>query len=162
MERLEQKIRNTKPVFELPPSGHEKRFSEKLDKHFRSSPKIDWWITAYAASIALILGLALFYIDKTPTSDTSLILALENQEYLESEIYFQNLVASKIATLKSLDKNAKTHLSDIKEFDKSLANLKEDLKEAPGDERIVEAVLTTYMLKIEALDNIEKILKNIS
>jgi hypothetical protein len=101
----------------------------------------------------------LLYFSGNQDAKSELILLLEDEEYAESERYFQQQVEEKIATLKVLEPDISSKLMDIMEFDESLNNLKKDLEETPGDERVVEAVINTYMLKLEALDNMVLILK---
>ena len=162
MKLLENKIRETVFSHDVPPSGHKERFEQRLNEHFGKSRSIRWHLPAYAASIIILVSTLTILLLNNKTVDSQLILSLENEEFIESEVYFQNLVAQKIATIENLDSANKSIIDDIHEFDESLMNLKNDLIEAPGDERIVAAVLNTYMLKIEALDNLVTILKKIS
>ena len=159
MDLFEKKIMETSFVPSEPAKGHSGRFEQRLVEHFGHSKSIRWHIPAYAASIILLVSVLSILFFNNKTSEPNLILSLENEEFIESEIYFQQLVKIKVTTIENLNLTTSTNLSEIKEFDESLKNLQEDLLEAPGDERVVEAVLNTYMLKIEALENIVTILK---
>jgi hypothetical protein len=160
MDLLEQKIRNELHEPAEPQKGHLSRFETKLGDRFGNSRSLNWIVPAYAASIAIALAFsALLYFSGNQDAKSELILLLEDEEYAESERYFQQQVEEKIATLKVLEPDISSKLMDIMEFDESLNNLKKDLEETPGDERVVEAVINTYMLKLEALDNMVLILK---
>jgi hypothetical protein len=162
MKSFEKSIRETHFELPVPSKGHKKRFEQRLDLYFGASKRLNWYLPAYAASIILLVSVfSITVLRKEPTKST-LVLPIENSEYYESEVYFQNMIDQKLARLKKYDSKIVSHISEIQEFDESLQMLKNDLLEAPGDQRIVEAVLHTYMLKIEALDNLVNILSKTS
>lgn len=170
MDNLKSIFKNKILNQEEVPSGHETRFMEKLDEEFPTDSKIKKWIMpaisyAIAASIGIVLFLSILDNDKSIQNETPIILVSENAENIEAEVYLQNQVESRMETIQELDKKGKHTaelIIDIVEFDNSLNRLRTDLNEAPGDQRIVEAVLNTYIMKIEALDNIVYILQKIS
>ncbi len=168
---------NLKSIFERAkfglkdiPSGHETRFLDKLDNELPKISKSKKFILpilgyAVAASIGIVLFLSIVKTTNNSQLGESIILISETAETVEAEVYLQNQVVTRMETIHQLDKRKKHTadiIDDILEFDNSLSRLKSDLKEAPGDQRIVDAVLNTYIMKIEALDNIVNILKNIS
>ena len=68
--------------------------------------------------------------DPTP----NLILLHESEETIETEQYLQSEISSRISQLNSMKlkkEQVKIINNDIRDIDKSLNNLKEDLKEAP-------------------------------
>lgn len=162
MTLLEDKIRELKPKPDEPSSGHKQRFEQRLSEHFGNTKSIKWHLPAYAATIILLVSSLTILLVNNRTIKSEIILSLEDAEYFETEIYFQQLVAERLAIIESLDSANEMQIDDFNEFDESLLVLKNDLNEAPGDERIVGAVLNTYMLKIEALDKLVIILKKTS
>lgn len=163
MTNFEEKIASLKNTAAEPISGHRKRFEQKMLKQKSKNKNIKWQIiTAYAAAILVLLIFSLSYLQKSELQNVDVILSIENDEFLESEEFYQHEIATKLAIIKELKHDSHIQLDDISEFDQSLESLKDDLQEAPGDQRVIEAVLNTYMLKVEALDNIVAILKKVS
>lgn len=162
MDDLKRLLESTESAVELS-SGHAKRFEDKLRLQFPKKILIPKKIAylSIAASIAVILSL--FTIIKVVNQDkpTNLIFAQEEMELIETEVYLQNTINQKLAEINSLkDVIDKTNiLKDISEVDETLKVLRDDYKEAPGDSRVINAVIITYMRKIEALDNIKIILQ---
>jgi septal ring factor EnvC (AmiA/AmiB activator) len=162
---LQQKIQTMNVPSELP-EGHYNRFESKLQKQLDNENMVRWPIysIAIAASIVLLICLSIVKFS-TKESKPELILAKENSEVVETEQYFQAEISQRITLIKSLEAKSnkrKKFESDIKELDESLNSLRNDLQEAPGDQRVVDAILNTYILKIETLDNIVSILQKYS
>lgn len=162
MSNFEKKIAEIEFDQVLPPEGHRNRFEQKLNEHFSKKRTIKWHIAAYAASIVLLISVSLMFFLNQEVDNSAFLLSIENEEFVESELYYQQQIAIKMAAIQQLNEDDTSYTLDLVEFDESLESLKSDLNEAPGDVRVVEAVLNTYMLKIEALDNIVTILKKIS
>ena len=81
-------------------------------------------------------------------------------EIVETEMYYEGLINERIRKIEQLNPHAEQIseiLKDLSEFDNSLVNMKKDLEQAPGDERIIGAVMNTYRMKLEVLDNIVEI-----
>ena len=163
MDWLEKQILEKQRSLQEPPKGHLSRFEARLDANFGKTKHLKWKIPAYvAASIAILIGVLAFLSRAQNEQSKTLILADVSTEYSESEIFFQQEINERIRAIESFNGNNSNYIKDIEGFDRSLQNLKSDLKEAPGDPRVVDAVMQTYMLKIEALDNIVDILKKTS
>jgi hypothetical protein len=143
------------------PEKHFDRFSEKLDDHLHKPVYGKKTMLAYVAAIAAIVVLLTVIISKkTSTSFNKTILSMEDVEMIETEQYFLNEIDRRMAVIRIMEDTHKIKmLDDIKEFDSSLKRLKLDYNQTPGDDRIVNAVLTTYLMKIEALDKIMNILQ---
>lgn len=143
------------------PEDHLERFSDKLDNHFHKPVFTRKVILTYAAAIAVIVViLSITMNNKDSKSFTTTILSMEDVEMIETEQYFQSEIDKRIAVIKKMEDSQKINmLEDIKEFDSSLKKLMLDYRLTPGDDRIVNAVLTTYLMKIEALDKIMNILQ---
>lgn len=161
MNNLEEKILSTINLNQ-PSEGHRNRFENKLKESKSKKRRLRSQIAVYAASVAVLLTISLFHFNKLANINSHAVLIIETHEFIESEQYYKQQIKSKLQTIKELDSENEAILTDIAEFDESLQNLKSDLSQAPGDKRVVEAVLHTYMLKNEALDLIVNKLKNVS
>lgn len=161
MNKLEQKIISSVDLSQ-PTHGHRDRFVNKLKKRKSKKRWLSSQVALYAASVAILFTIGLFHFNSDVNNDPHALLIIEAQEFIESELYYQQLIKNKLEAIKELDAEHEAILSGIAEFDESLQNLKNDLSQAPGDTRVVEAVLNTYMLKNEALDLIVNKLKNVS
>lgn len=162
MNNFEKKIASINNQHPEPQEGHRDRFEKKLSAQHTKQKQKSWQLIAYAATIVLLFSISAIYFSNQDYTSNQAKLIIENEEFIESELYYKQQIAIKIATIERLDSDKEINSDDLAEFDESLTTLKQDLHEAPGDPRVVEAVLNTYMLKIEALDNIVTILKKIS
>lgn len=162
MDWFEKQILEKQRSLQEPPKGHLSRFESRLDDNFGKTKHLRWQIPAYAASVVLLISILAFLFRPQNEQSETLILAGVSTEYTESELFFQQEINERMKAIESFNSNNSSYIKDIEGFDRSLQNLKSDLKEAPGDPRVVDAVMQTYMLKIEALDNIVDILKKTS
>jgi hypothetical protein len=146
------------------PDGHLERFERKLESQLHQSVfnRIFFRYGYIAAIIILviILSVAMPKANSNRFKLSASILTLEDSEMVETEQYFQKEIIQRMLRIEDLsnDKDCSI-LKDLEEFDISLKKLRSDYKQTPGDTRIVNAVLTTYMLKIEAMDKIMSILQ---
>ncbi len=161
MDDLKHLLEHTESV-ELP-SGHLNRFEKKMgfsvhNSRFTSQNLI---YLSVAASIAVIFSLFAILGTDEQEKPTNLIFAQEEQELIETEVYLQYTINQKLDEIYALKikSDKKTILKDISEMDETLKALEKDYNEIPGDSRIINAVIITYMKKIEALDNIKFILQ---
>ncbi len=162
MEQFEDYIENLGLYDSSPPVGHHKRFEEKLYSYnnvfYRRRRKL---FLSSAASVAILIGLSFLLLLRDSPVDNKLILANETEEYFESELYFQAIIEKRIATIEQLDKK-NDYSNELIELNDNFQDLKEDLNNTPGDQRVINAVLSSYMLKIETLDKIVTVLKRTS
>lgn len=162
MDVLKDMFRDIEP--ENIPDGHIKRFSRKLESQLHQ-PIFNkmFFRYGYVAAIiilAIILSVAMPETNNNRFKLPTAILTMEDNELVETEQYFQKEINQRMLLIEDLsnDKDCSI-LKDLKGFDVSLKKLRNDYKQTPGDTRIVNAVLTTYMLKIEAMDKIMNILQ---
>ncbi len=162
MDSFEKYINSSELYDNSPSIGHMKRFEEKIEYHnniFYKKRKIT--VIAVAASIIVLFGISFLLLLPNKAIDDSLILVNETKEYYESELYFQNIIEKRIATIEQLDIQD-NYINELNDLDDNFQTLKEDLKRTPGDQRVINAVISTYMLKIETLDKIVTVLKKTS
>lgn len=163
MDEIQEHIRLNNVPSELP-KGHRRRFKSKLSKDFPARYNNSRQLIIYSSVAAILIGIVFSLIllkSNTKEIKTGLILVDESAEAIETERYFQNEIANRISIIGSINIHGQKTFdikTDLQDLDESLKNLKKDLEQTPGDQRIVEAVFNTYILKIETLDNIVDIL----
>ncbi len=96
---------------------------------------------------------------KSPLSEKDISIS-PSTEVKEIEVYYQNQIDKNLQALNSSLKKCpvqKKNLSScFKELNKSFESIKNDLKENPGDERVINALVINYQTKLEILDQIQK------
>jgi uncharacterized protein (DUF305 family) len=79
-------------------------------------------------------------------------------EYNEVEIYYATLASQKfneISSLEFVDSTQKTILlEELKQMDAVYENLKRDLKNNPSDERVINAMIQHYQMKVDIMNQI--------
>lgn len=77
-------------------------------------------------------------------------------ELLDAEAYYASQISSKQAELATFASEHPEIIADLKkefsEMDKKKAELKDDLKESNADEKVIEAIILSYRVKLEILD----------
>lgn len=159
---IEDIIRNHKTSFEEDlPKGHVKRFSNKLSFSFDSKWRTS--LNRYLVVAASVVVLITFGYIALLTSDVFLpdhdLLVNLTPELHETEMYYQNEINQKIDILSGQNHADETILDDLKEIDKSFTTIKKDLDDNPGDERLISAILNTYQIKLDLLNEILERLK---
>ncbi|QQS51289.1 MAG: hypothetical protein IPM71_00780 [Bacteroidota bacterium] len=153
MNNFEEYLQQADSNMAEPPAGHLRRFEQRINSQSSGKSILLFYRIGYAAAILILIAVLAVRIHDQ-NRETELILATQGEELVESELYLKKIANEKIIQIKASGASHKEFTRVIREFDKSLQNLKKDLEEAPGDKRVVEAVFNTYMLKIETLDNL--------
>ena len=175
MENLENKIINNRTAFNSaePADGHFDRFMKKLDRLGRlrkySLPyylKVAGLLVFVSISSILIYQLAVNrYYERNIYSFGKL-----SPEYREVEDYFIHTINTKYNDLQKIDLKDRTQkemvIKEMKELDKVYRNLSKELKNDPNNERLINAMIKHYQLKLDILnemtDQLMKIKNNIS
>ena len=80
----------------------------------------------------------------------------ELSELSDAEAYYTSQISSKQAELAQYARQHPEIIEDLKkeftEMDKSKAELKKDLTESNADEKVIEAIILSYRVKLEILD----------
>lgn len=88
------------------------------------------------------------------TGDSSSNPALN--ELSDAEAFYATQISSRQAELASYTKQHPEIIEDLKrefmEMDKKKAELKDDLEESNADEKVIEAIILSYRVKLEILD----------
>ncbi len=154
---IEDTIQKNKAFFDDDlPEGHNQRFLDKLDSSLHETKKSRLNIyLAVAASIVFLLSVSYIVLLSSNifTPDNDLFAGMTPELY-ETEEYYKNEIIQKMEILSNQDAIDQDVMSDLKDIDKSFRNIKKDLRVNPGDERIISAVINTYQIKLDLLNEI--------
>ncbi len=158
MNHIEEQVRKHRDSFdsELPRGGHEERFLQKLyDSRERRMPIRH--ILQIAASIAILVtsGIILVRVSKSGEK-------VAQQEIpasiMEADVYYTSQMDARYDEIRAFDFDSdeeKTVLLDeLKDLDDYQQKLMSDLQANPDDDRVINALIRHYQLKLEVLDQI--------
>lgn len=95
-------------------------------------------------------------ISETYYSNAETAASPELAELSEAEAYYTTQISSKQAELAKYARQHPEIMQDLKkefnEMDKNKAELKKDLVESNADEKVIEAIILSYRVKLEILD----------
>lgn len=163
MKKLEKFIRSNISSFENeePLPGHFERFQKKLDAR-KPVRRVNLSLVAAAAALAGLiltgsLGLLFNNSSLIKFSRDQLTLNRISPEYNEVENYYLEQISKKSTLLNALSINitssSKDELQDeFYDLDKNSYLLKQELLKSPKQERIVNAMIQNYQMKIDLLD----------
>jgi hypothetical protein len=141
---------------ELPP-GHRERFISKLESrlHRGQHRLIRFQAITIAASIAIVVSLSIIMILRTNQfNQRKTLLANISVELYETEMYYQHSIENRLNQLKNTIDDPDEVVADLDEMDENLMKVNLDLERNPGDERIVQAILTIYQAKLDLINEV--------
>lgn len=140
------------------PSGHEKRFMDRLNDLNSSKKKsFNWWKPlSIAASVALLVTLGLTTFG---TSDESIDLASVSPEMEQTQSFFMNTIHQEMEKLQSLQtEDSKKLVEDamkrLEKLEKDYNRLKLDLLESGNDKRVIAAMISNFQSRIDILEHV--------
>ena len=146
--------------FEEPSAGHRQRFENRIKKKKLNILK-PLLASGLVASIAIMAILVFDSQNITePIPPTSEICY--NQELQDIKYYYTSQEAKKISEIKEFSIDSNLYLAEVMQLDSMIINLCKELKTASNDERIIDAAVIHYQMKIKTLDHILSQLKNIN
>ena len=154
---IEDFIQNNKTSLEEdPPQGHLGRFSNKLGTSSDSAwnTSINRYLLVAAAVVVLITIGFVALLTSDGIYSSKYLLANITPELYETEAYYQSEINQKLEILSEQNEVDKSIIIDLEEIDKSFENIRKDLDENPGDDRLISAVLNTYQIKLDLLNEI--------
>jgi hypothetical protein len=172
MENLEKKINENRLRFDNaePGEGHFERFMQKLSR-IRPVRKfvVPYYVKVAAVLLLVSVSSILFYemvisprFEKNKYSFGKL-----SPEYREVEDYFMHSINVKYNQLQDLDIDDKYQkdmiMKELNEMDKIYQSLSKELQRDPYNERLINAMIQHYQLKLEIINGITKqleIIKN--
>lgn len=158
MTDLEKHIKEQRQHLDAdrPRAGHEDRFLKKLAYqpvrrvNFRHALQI-------AASIAVILASSLVLIRTNKSGDKMAAMEISSS-VMEADQYYAKRVNQKVDQIRQFDfENAEEKsilLEELEELDSYQLQLMKDLEANPDDERVINALIKHYQLKLEVMDQI--------
>ena len=160
-QKLEEIIRNNAGVFdsEEPSATHFEKFLKKLDDSHRNLKKERFIrILTHAASVAAIFLLVVSIVLLSKQSSDDNLSQKLSPEVTEIENYYQYQIESNLRTLNSSLENCPVQKQNLqtcfKELDKSFRTIQNDLKENPGNELVLNALINHYQTKLEIMEQI--------
>lgn len=164
MNKLEKYIKDNNQSFQVEPhEGHFDRFKAKMDNQAFSGRKIKLFpqVLKVASIVVLIIISSLWTYEKLSTKNISEGISLSDvsPEYKEVEQFYAHKVSMTYTQMNrtnlfSDEEQKEIVLHELTEMDSIYKNLKKDLKTNPDDERIINAMIEHYQLKLEIMSNI--------
>jgi hypothetical protein len=165
-DKLEQFVKNNAEDFNrLEPPVTAWNLIEKELPLLQQTPVRKLWPYAWKAAAAILIFASAWllndYTDQRKTSErnssyTETAASPELTELSEAEAYYTTQISSKQAELAQYAKKHPEIIEDLKkefsEMDKTKAELKKDLVESNADEKVIEAIILSYRVKLEILD----------
>jgi len=143
-----------------PRQGHEERFLQKLDRLPAQSPvrRIRFrHALQVAASLAIILTSTLLLIRYSGSEDQMAAREIPSG-VLEADIYYASQVDVKydqISEFSFEDEEEKTVLlNELKDLEGYHQQLMDDLEANPDDDRVINALIRHYQVKLDVMDQI--------
>jgi hypothetical protein len=175
MENLENKILKNMAAFDNaePADGHFDRFAGRLDR-LRPSRKYSLPYYLKVAGILLLVSISSILIYQMAVNRyyerNIYSFGRLSPEYREVEDYFIHTIKTKYNDLQKLDMQDKDQKElfqkELNEMDKVYRSLSKELKNDPNNERLINAMIKHYQLKLDILnemtDQLMKIKNDIS
>jgi hypothetical protein len=157
---IEKILRNNIEAFNSdgPSDNHYEKFRKKLQK-LKNTKGIYTLIYRIAVVFFLfIITTGIFYMVNITGNDHSIKkISQISDELYEVEMYYKNLINNNYKKIRDLNfNNNKTEkrlvLSELKEMDAAYRDLQKDLIQNPYDDRVINAIINYYQLKLEFMD----------
>lgn len=131
----------------------------------KQNPVRNLWPYAWKVAAAILIFTSAWllndYMDREKASNNNSTTAEtaaspELTQLSEAEAYYTTQISSKQAELALYTKQHPEIIEDLRkeftEMDKSKAELEKDLTESNADEKVIEAIILSYRVKLEILD----------
>ncbi len=151
--------------FEEPSLGHRHRFENKLNENKLKTRKRRIIRPLLASGlVASITIITILFFNKQTFTDTNHpnTNICYNLELQDLKYYYTSQESKRISEIKSYSIDSNLYQSEVMQLDSMITNLCKELKTAPNDERIIDAAVLHYQMKIKTLDHILTQLKNIN
>jgi hypothetical protein len=163
MKDIEKIVNEFKTVFDdaEPSEGHFERFESKLTEfnHKKKSFTLGFALKAAAVAVLVVLsGLWVYDNVNTTRFNKGIALSEISAEYGEVEMYYTHLVNEKYTEINNFafpDSIQKQLLMyELNQMDSMYENLKKDLTTNPSDQRVINAMIQHYQLKVDVMNQI--------
>lgn len=175
MSRFEKYVKDNKEEFESSPLplGHDDRFMQRLmdfrQYAVKSNGNRKWLL--YAAAIVIVLlsiPATLYFFDENSQMEYSVENYLNNEQQ-EAHIYYVASIESGFSTLEKMLSNSELPKEQYKVLEEVMANFEtkqneiiKDLNVSAGDERVVDALLDYYRIKLEVINGMVQKLESLN
>lgn len=157
MDALENYIKhNIHRQDEEPAEGHFQRFEQRLQAQQKTPRYSLLQRSMRVASVAVLLIVSALYVHEHFFVDQELYI---NPELQQAQYYYKTQIAHGLSTIETIDgvmsdEQRTLLMQEMSEADELLQDLQQELKSAPDDPRVIEAMLHHYRLKAAVVNNI--------
>ena len=143
---------------ERPRKGHEDRFLQKLQERPQPVRRVRFrHVLQMAASIAIILASAVVLIKQDRSGDKMAAEELP-ASIMEADQYYTRQVSERYEQIQAYDFESPEEkavlLDELKDLEMYHTQLLTDLEAHPGDEKVINALIRYYQLKLDVMDQI--------
>ena len=167
MDKLEKIIINNRNRFDTlePDDEHLERLEARLNT-FNKNHNYSFAYFLRAASVTILIALSSVFIYNNLTSGNKKTLSNISPEYRDVETYYTTQVNNKINQINQInhydtEKQKELFKEEFTNLDSLYINLQKELKTNPNDERVINAVIHHYQMKIDILNNILNYFNNV-
>ncbi len=172
MNKFEKQIQVHRQAFDSqePSSGHLERFEQKLNARQTRSllSRIPYALKAAVVLLLVALSSILIYEQARIYYQNQQELSLQDisEEFGEAELYYTTLINHKYREINRLNtddpKQNEMLMIELEEMDKLFHSLQKDFQSNPTDQRIINAMISHYQLKLEIMSQIIRQLEEVS
>lgn len=143
-----------------PATGHKNRFADRLQQRIAAQEKKTSWFSwrplSIAASVIVLLGFGLFFIEAEPQEAD---LASVSAEMQQTQSFFTGAINQELEALQSLETPETKKMVDdaIKQLtilETEYKSLKIDLKKSGQDKRVIYAMIANFQSRIDLLKEV--------
>ncbi len=168
MDKLEKIIIDNRNSFDTlePDNEHLKRFEDRLNNYNKKRNNFSFTYLLKAASVTILIGLSSLWVYDNLISQNEKTLSNISPEYRDVETYYTTQVNNKINQINQInhyntEKQKELFKEEFTDLDSLYINLQKELKTNPNDERVINAVIHHYQMKIDILNNILNYFNNV-
>jgi hypothetical protein len=160
MKTLDDYIRKNPELFDTdePEAGHIERFHSRLQRESRRHTVSILFKIAAVILLAFVIGYTVMQEHRQLSRGLNKVFAgAESSELKEAEQFYMvqlDLYYTKLEKLpfRNDGEQKRQILNELSFMDKEVRNMKRDLRQNPGDERIENAIINYYQVKLELMD----------
>jgi len=167
VEKLEKIIIDNRINFDTlePDDKHLERIEAKLN-NFNKNNNYSFAYLLKVASVTILITLSSLFIYNNLKSGNNKTLSNISPEYQDVEQYYMAQVNNRINQINELNvkdnkKQKELLKKEFTELDSVYKSLQKELKTNPNDERVINAIINNYQMKIDILSNIINFLNTI-
>ena len=143
-----------------PATGHKNRFADRLQQRAKLKETKTSWFSwkplSIAASVIVLLGLGLLFIEAEPQEAD---LASVSAEMQQTQSFFTGAINQELAALKGLETPETKKMVDdaiiqLTILETEYKSLKIDLNKSGQDKRVIYAMITNFQSRIDLLKEV--------